>query len=126
MLFWVWVGARLRACLALCRAHHNAGSSGRPAQLLPAESPLTHPPPDTARRWQGWTALSYARAKGKYGPTEEAGVYPEDVLLYYGASKVGAGGPPVLGARSPRQSFDPAADGFLRERGSYQKPVAHP
>ena len=28
---------------------------------------------------RGWTALSYAAAKGKYGATEEAGVYPEDV-----------------------------------------------
>lgn len=26
---------------------------------------------------QGWTPLSYARAKGKYGATEEAGIYPE-------------------------------------------------
>lgn len=26
---------------------------------------------------KGWTALSYAKAKGKYGPTEEKGIYPE-------------------------------------------------
>ena len=26
---------------------------------------------------QGWTPLSYSRAKGKYGPTEEKGIYPE-------------------------------------------------
>jgi hypothetical protein len=26
---------------------------------------------------RGWTPLSYARAKGKYGPTEEQGIYPE-------------------------------------------------
>lgn len=26
---------------------------------------------------QGWTPLSYARAKGKYGATEEKGIYPE-------------------------------------------------
>lgn len=83
---------------------------------------------------KGWTPLSYARAKGKYGPTEEAGVYPEDVLLYYGASsassEVDGGepptGPPCLGQRSPRQSFDPEAAGFSRERGSYQRPFAHP
>jgi hypothetical protein len=25
----------------------------------------------------GWTPLSYAKAHGKYGPTEEAGIYPE-------------------------------------------------
>jgi hypothetical protein len=30
---------------------------------------------------KGWTALSYAKAHGKYGPTEEAGIYPE-VRLY--------------------------------------------
>ena len=24
-----------------------------------------------------WTPLSYARAKGKYGATEEKGIYPE-------------------------------------------------
>ena len=26
---------------------------------------------------KGWTPLSYAKAKGKYGATEEKGVYPE-------------------------------------------------
>jgi hypothetical protein len=26
---------------------------------------------------RGWTPLSYARAKGKYGATEEQGIYPE-------------------------------------------------
>lgn len=26
---------------------------------------------------KGWTPLSYAKARGKYGPTEEAGIYPE-------------------------------------------------
>lgn len=26
---------------------------------------------------KGWTSLSYAIAHGKYGPTEEAGIYPE-------------------------------------------------
>jgi hypothetical protein len=26
---------------------------------------------------KGWTPLSYAKAHGKYGPTEEAGIYPE-------------------------------------------------
>lgn len=72
----------------------------------------------------------------------------QDVLLYYGASKYGEG-PPALGSRSPRQSFDPGvhvgsgslccisctcgctttrclvsaaaeAANFSRERGSYQ------
>ncbi|KAI8470868.1 MAG: ankyrin repeat-containing domain protein [Monoraphidium minutum] len=74
---------------------------------------------------KGWTALSYARAKGKYGATEEAGIYPEDVLLYYGATKAGSG-PPALGVRSPRASFDPEAATFARERGSYQRPIAAP
>ena len=26
---------------------------------------------------KNWTPLSYARAKGKYGATEEKGIYPE-------------------------------------------------
>ena len=26
---------------------------------------------------KGWTPLSYAVAKGKYGATEEKGIYPE-------------------------------------------------
>lgn len=26
---------------------------------------------------KGWTPLSYAKAKGKYGATEEKGIYPE-------------------------------------------------
>jgi hypothetical protein len=161
---------------------------------------------------QGWTPLSYARAKGKYGATEEAGIYPEvchpqftrraasiglgrpatvdglylpvsgfhhglcswqrpdamiacsrlcphgaflarrvvgnpapsmvcahrprykpcvypprhqDVLAYYGAKAVGSG-PPALGQRSPRASFDPEAQSFSRERGSYQRVFEHP
>ena len=36
----------------------------------------------------GWTPLSYCIAKGKYGATEEKGIYPEDVLRYYGATQV--------------------------------------
>lgn len=54
------------------------------------------------------------------------GIYPEDVLLHYGAKVYGVGGPPVLGTRSPRNSFNPEADGFLRERGSYQTPIPAP
>ena len=68
---------------------------------------------------------SYAIAAGKYGATEEKGIYPEDVLRFYGATKLGSG-PPALGTRSPRQSFDPAAPDFCRERGSYQHVYAHP
>lgn len=49
----------------------------------------------------------------------------QDVLLYYGASEYGKG-PVALGSRSPRQSFNPEADNFLRERGSYQTPMEHP
>lgn len=181
---------------------------------------------------KGWTALSYAKAKGKYGPTEEKGIYPEvrhtkadssdsttcsclsmqyslehkcwclfsscwkpcqhcglplscycavasrrkvpagagchvsmqprsmagydagvcscmqyehascntqpnrclcfcscccvqDVLLYHGASKYGSG-PTALGTRSPRNSYDPTADNFSRERGSYQQMFEQP
>lgn len=49
----------------------------------------------------------------------------QDVLLHYGASKYGSG-PIALGQRSPRQSYNPAAPDFLRERGSYQNPLEHP
>ncbi|KAL6779868.1 hypothetical protein ACKKBG_A14075 [Auxenochlorella protothecoides x Auxenochlorella symbiontica] len=72
-----------------------------------------------------WTPLSYAKAKGKYGATEEKGIYPEDVLKFYGATKYGSG-PPALGDRSPRESYNPRGEGFLRERGSYQTPQEHP
>ena len=51
--------------------------------------------------------------------------HTQDVLLYYGAKATGSG-PPALGARSPRQSFDPSAPAFARERGSYQYEFAHP
>ena len=51
--------------------------------------------------------------------------HTQDVLKYYGATKYGAG-PPALGCRSPRESFKPAGAAFLRERGTYQDPVAHP
>lgn len=50
---------------------------------------------------------------------------PQDVLLYYGATKYGSG-PPALGQRSPRESFNPQAESFLRERGSYQNEPEHP
>eukprot|EP00877_Chromochloris_zofingiensis_P000144 jgi/Chrzof1/1012/Cz01g37030.t1 len=74
---------------------------------------------------KGWTALSYAKAKGKYGATEEKGRYPEDVLLYYGACQCGSG-PPVLGVCSPPSSYNPEAEHFQRERGSYQHVYQHP
>ena len=47
------------------------------------------------------------------------------MLRYYGASKYGSG-PTALGSRSPRESFNPEADAFLRERGNYQDPLEHP
>jgi len=72
-----------------------------------------------------WTPLSYAKAKGKYGATEDKGIYPEDVLRFYGAHEVGSA-PAVLGIRSPRESFNPEADGFMRERGNYKNVYAHP
>ncbi len=31
---------------------------------------------------KGWTALSYSKAKGKYGPTEEKGIYPEVCMTW--------------------------------------------
>eukprot|EP00775_Hariotina_reticulata_P008134 gene8134-8328_t len=101
-MFWAIDGGA-----AMIKLLHRYGAD------LDAESP------------KGWTPLSYAKARGKYGPTEEAGIYPEDVLLYYGASLYGSG-PPALGVRSPRNSYDPAADGFSRERGSYQQVFEHP
>ena len=49
----------------------------------------------------------------------------QDVLKYYKASLYGSG-PPALGCRSPRESYDPHAEDFMRERGSYQDPMEHP
>ena len=49
----------------------------------------------------------------------------QDVLMYYGASEYGSG-PPALGVRSPRNSYNPEADDFMRERGSYQQVFEHP
>lgn len=51
--------------------------------------------------------------------------HPQDVLLYYGA-KVYGEGPPALGTRSPRNSFNPEDPTFCRERGSYQSPFSAP
>ncbi|GMH40294.1 hypothetical protein BSKO_08198 [Bryopsis sp. KO-2023] len=78
-----------------------------------------------ARTPKDWTPLSYARAKGKYGATEEKGIYPEDVLKYYGATECGSK-PEHSGERSPRESYNPEADNFVRERGSYQDPMPAP
>ncbi len=47
------------------------------------------------------------------------------MLKFYGAKEYGSG-PEALGQRSPRESFNLAADGFQRERGSYQQPLEHP
>jgi hypothetical protein len=47
------------------------------------------------------------------------------VLLYCGASKYGSG-PQALGTRSPRNSYNPEAEDFGRERGSYQQVFEHP
>lgn len=71
------------------------------------------------------TPLSYARAMGKYGLVDEKGVYPEDVLKFYGASVYGTE-PPTQGVRSPRESFDVSARDFSRDRGSYQREPEHP
>ena len=49
----------------------------------------------------------------------------QDVLRYYGASEMGSA-PVALGERSPRESYNPEADGFMRKRGSYQAPMEHP
>lgn len=54
-----------------------------------------------------------------------ASLHMQDVLRYYGASKYGSG-PEALGTRSPRESFNPEAEAFLRERGSYQNEPEHP
>ena len=49
----------------------------------------------------------------------------QDVLKFYGATEYGSR-PEALGCRSPRESYDPQADDFMRGRGSYQDPVEHP
>lgn len=48
------------------------------------------------------------------------------MLLYYGASKYGSGPPASSVPRSPRNSYNPEADDFMRDRGSYQQPFEHP
>jgi hypothetical protein len=73
-----------------------------------------------ARTEKDWTPLSYAKAMGKYGLVDEKGIYPEDVLKYYGATVYGSE-PRSFGVRSPRESYNPAAENFARDRGSYQK-----
>ena len=73
-----------------------------------------------ARTEKDWTPLSYAKAMGKYGLVDEKGIYPEDVLKYYGATVYGSE-PRSFGVRSPRESYNPAADNFARDRGSYQR-----
>jgi len=78
-----------------------------------------------ARSPKDWTPLSYAKACGKYGLSYEKGIYPEDVLLYYGAKEYGSG-PQALGQRSPRESYNPEDENFSRMRGSYQNQPEHP
>eukprot|EP00218_Dolichomastix_sp_CCMP3274_P015721 CAMPEP_0170142750 /NCGR_PEP_ID=MMETSP0033_2-20121228/8397_1 /TAXON_ID=195969 /ORGANISM="Dolichomastix tenuilepis, Strain CCMP3274" /LENGTH=223 /DNA_ID=CAMNT_0010379121 /DNA_START=67 /DNA_END=738 /DNA_ORIENTATION=- len=78
-----------------------------------------------ARTPKDWTPLQYAKACGKYGLTYEKGIYPEDVLKYYGATVYGSG-PVALGTRSPRESYNPELDNFMRDRGSYQCEPPHP
>ncbi|KAF8060565.1 mettl3 [Scenedesmus sp. PABB004] len=115
LLFWaIDGGAGLIKLLARYGAQLDAASPKARACHAP-RAPRRAPPAPA-----GWTPLSYAKARGKYGPTEEAGVYPEDVLLYHGATKYGSG-PPALGTRSPRNSYDPAAPNFRRQRGTYQE-----
>ena len=36
---------------------------------------------------KGWTPLSYCKAKGKYGATEEKGIYPEVSALAYSVTQ---------------------------------------
>ena len=73
-----------------------------------------------ARTEKDWTPLSYAKAMGKYGLVDEKGIYPEDVLKYYGATVYGSE-PRSFGVRSPGESYNPAAENFARDRGSYQR-----
>ena len=152
-----WWGGRV--CTVVTRTVAGGGGGGGPPPPPPPQPPLA------AHPRQGWTSLQYAKAKGKYGATEDKGVYPEarseradgagrvgrggragggpslhpapparllptipplqDVLKFYGATKYGSG-PPALGSRSPRESFNPSAPDFLAERGSYQAPAPHP
>jgi len=128
---------RLEACRAMLRAgaDPNAPSPGGDLPLFwaldggPAIARLFleyGADPDAVSP-RGWTPLSYARAKGKWGAVEARGIYPEDLLRYHGATVCPANaGPPCLGCRSPRESYDPRAPGFVRERGSYQRRPAEP
>jgi len=77
------------------------------------------------RTAKDWTPLSYARSMGKYGLVDDKGIYPEDVLKYYGAVEYRSE-PPFHGTRSPRESFDLSAPNFSRDRASYQKEPEHP
>ena len=63
------------------------------------------------------TEARHGKVRGDHG----AGIYPEDVLKFYGATEYGSGSE-ALGIRSPSRSFDPAAEDFSRDRGSYRVP----
>ncbi len=78
-------------CLA---AHHPRTHTRACARAPTAHTRIHHPHPPAAgveitklfveygadldaETPKGWTPLSYAKAKGKYGATEEKGIYPE-------------------------------------------------
>lgn len=68
---------RFNLAVATSRAH----SVLNVAEVLPPGGPLTPcyrygADPDVLSP-KGWSPLSYAKARGKYGPTEEKGIYPE-------------------------------------------------
>ena len=69
--------------------------------------------------------VCFSFKKQKYGLVDCKGIYPEDVLRYYGATAIGDG-PPIKGNRSPRESFDLSSPAFSRDRGSFQDEPAHP
>ena len=66
----IFAPCRLRAPRRLACADAEAGprAGAQYGAALDAKNP------------KGWTPLSYARAKGKYGLCHEKGIYPEDVL----------------------------------------------
>ena len=77
-----------------------------------------------ARTPKDWTALPRTASKGN---TDSP---PRRVSTRRTCSSITARrsmeGPEALGIRSPRESFDPSAENFSRDRGSYQKEPEHP
>ena len=89
-----------------------------------------------ARTPKDWTALSYARAMGKYGLTTEKGISPRRRgSKFYGATEYGSRAgrkrsprkaSATVAARIPPQAIPPRGGLLQRQRLSYQKEPEHP